>query len=78
MNPQRSRLLCPWPTTAIYKGMGSREDAANYSCGGNLDADPVAVCRMVHTEYKHENQNMTDAADKGIDIKQCHSAAEAN
>jgi len=78
VNPQRSRPLCPWPTTAIYTGAGSREDAANYSCGGNLDANLVAVCRMVHTEYKHENQDITDAADKGIDIKQCHSAAEAN
>lgn len=29
---ESSRLLCPWPKTARYKGSGSTGDAANFSC----------------------------------------------
>jgi feruloyl esterase len=29
----RTRPLCPYPQTAIYKGSGSTDDAANFSCG---------------------------------------------
>jgi feruloyl esterase len=29
----RTRPLCPYPKTAIYKGTGSTDDAANFSCG---------------------------------------------
>jgi len=29
----RTRPLCPYPQTAIYKGAGSTDDAANFSCG---------------------------------------------
>ena len=36
-NPQsgtvRTRPLCAWPQTAKYKGSGSTDDAANFSCG---------------------------------------------
>ena len=28
----RTRPLCPWPKVARYKGSGSVEDAANFSC----------------------------------------------
>jgi hypothetical protein len=28
----RSRPLCPYPKAAKYKGSGSIEDAANFSC----------------------------------------------
>jgi feruloyl esterase len=28
----RTRPLCPWPQTAVYKGSGSTDDAANFSC----------------------------------------------
>ena len=28
----RTRPLCPWPMTAKYKGTGSTDDAANFSC----------------------------------------------
>jgi len=27
-----TRLLCPYPTVARYKGTGSTDDAANYAC----------------------------------------------
>jgi Tannase and feruloyl esterase len=29
----RTRPLCPYPQTAIYKGTGSTDDAANFTCG---------------------------------------------
>jgi feruloyl esterase len=28
----RSRVLCPYPATAQYKGSGSTDDAANFVC----------------------------------------------
>jgi feruloyl esterase len=28
----RTRPLCPYPQTAIYKGSGSTDDAANFTC----------------------------------------------
>jgi feruloyl esterase len=31
--PVRTRPLCPYPQTAIYKGSGSTDDAASFSCG---------------------------------------------
>ena len=30
--PDRTRPLCPWPQTAVYKGSGSTDDAANFTC----------------------------------------------
>ena len=30
--PQRTRPLCPYPQAAIYKGSGSTDDAANFTC----------------------------------------------
>ena len=29
---ERTRPLCPWPQTAVYKGTGSTDDAANFAC----------------------------------------------
>jgi feruloyl esterase len=31
-NPDRTRLLCPYPATARYKGTGSTDDASNFVC----------------------------------------------
>lgn len=28
----RTRPLCPWPQVAVYKGQGSTDDSANFSC----------------------------------------------
>jgi len=75
LNPARTRPLCPWPKTAIYNGSGSTDDANNFTCGGDLDANPRAQCRMLHTVYKHENESEVDAADKGIDVTQCNKLA---
>jgi feruloyl esterase len=30
----RTRLLCPYPQTAVYKGSGSTDDAADFACKG--------------------------------------------
>lgn len=32
-NTQRPRPLCPYPQVAKYKGSGSTDDAANFTCG---------------------------------------------
>ena len=32
----RTRPLCAYPQIAIYKGSGSLDDAANFSCGVHL------------------------------------------
>ncbi len=29
----RTRPLCPYPQVAVYKGTGSTDEAANFSCG---------------------------------------------
>jgi len=31
-NASRTRPLCPYPQTAVYKGAGSTDDAANFAC----------------------------------------------
>ncbi|MBO0751212.1 MAG: tannase/feruloyl esterase family alpha/beta hydrolase, partial [Bradyrhizobiaceae bacterium] len=66
-NPARTRPICPWPTTAIYKGTGSTDEAANFTCGGDLDKNPVAVCKMLRTDYRFENANELDSAATGLD-----------
>jgi len=32
-DPVVSRPLCPYPQVALYKGQGSTDEAANFSCG---------------------------------------------
>ena len=29
---ERTRPLCPYPQSAVYKGTGSTDDAANFTC----------------------------------------------
>jgi Tannase and feruloyl esterase len=70
-NAERSRPLCPWPKTAIYRGSGSTDDAKNFFCGGDLDANPSAVCKMLHTKYKHEDQAALDAESLGLRKQIC-------
>jgi hypothetical protein len=55
----RTRPLCPYPQTAIYKGSGSTDDAANFSCGGNLETREE-VCDSVLVKYKHEAKGPLD------------------
>ncbi|GGL35078.1 tannase/feruloyl esterase family alpha/beta hydrolase [Caulobacter rhizosphaerae] len=40
----RTRPLCPWPATAHYKGSGSTDDAANFTCR----VEPGQGARLEH------------------------------
>ena len=66
----RTRPLCPYPQTAIYKGSGSTDDAANFSCGGNL-GNTRGVCDSVLVKYKHEADSKPDYKDDGVKKKEC-------
>ena len=66
----RTRLLCPYPQTAVYKGNGSTDDAANYTCGGNLETQSV-LCDSVRTKYKHENEDALDYDSIGVSASSC-------
>ena len=71
----RTRPLCPYPTTAIYNGSGSTDDASNFHCGGNLETRPV-VCNDVRTYYKHENEAALDFQSIGANF--CNSAEQSS
>jgi feruloyl esterase len=47
-----TRPVCPYPRTAVYKGSGSTDDAANFSCGGNLEV-PGVIDQLA--KFKFEN-----------------------
>jgi hypothetical protein len=72
--PTRTRPLCPYPTTAIYNGSGSTDDAANFHCGGNLETD-ATVCKDVLIKYKHENQGAApiDYSNTGVNRNVCRA-----
>ena len=72
--PTRTRPLCPYPTTAIYNGSGSTDDAANFHCGGNLETD-ATVCKDVLMKYKHENQGAApiDYSNTGVHRNACRA-----
>jgi hypothetical protein len=69
----RSRLLCPYPQGAIYKGSGSTDDAANFVCGGNLETTQT-VCADVLTKYKHETHAHLDYRGTGVNPRACRRA----
>ena len=48
-----TRPLCPYPQTALYSGTGDVHNAANWSCGGNLETTQV-ICPNALVQYKHE------------------------
>ncbi len=54
-----TRPLCPFPTTAIYDGSGSTDEASNFYCGGNLETQDV-ICGDLRTLYKHETGGALD------------------
>jgi hypothetical protein len=66
----RTRPLCPYPQTAIYKGSGSTDDASNFRCTGNLEK-PRVVCADVLTKYKHEVRGPLDFIDTGVNRFEC-------
>jgi len=66
----RTRPLCPYPQTAIYKGQGSTDDANNFFCGGNLETRDV-ICDSVLVRYKHEVDGRLDFGEGGISPARC-------
>jgi hypothetical protein len=72
--PTRTRPLCPYPTTAIYGGTGSTDEAANFHCGGNLET-AATVCKDVLAKYKHENEVDTplDYSHTGVNRNICRA-----
>ena len=71
----RTRPLCPFPTTDIYNGSGSTDDASNYHCGGNIETKAV-ICDSLRTKYKHENGNELDVSGVDGDDGQCRRQAD--
>jgi hypothetical protein len=55
----RTRPLCPYPQTAIYNGNGDPNNAASFTCGGNLETRET-VCDSVLVKYKHEVKGRVD------------------
>ena len=70
----RTRPLCPYPQTAIYKGSGSTDDAANFACGGNLETREM-VCDSVLVKYKHEAKGPLDYREGGTTHGECRRPA---
>jgi hypothetical protein len=66
----RTRPLCPYPQTAIYKGSGSINEAVNWECGGNVDV-PANICFGVLAKYKHEVNGPLDYAEAGTNAATC-------
>ena len=73
----RTRPLCPYPQTAIYKGNGSTDDASNFRCDGNLEKARL-VCPDVLTRYKHEVRGGLDFAGSGVDRRACFRDAHGH
>jgi hypothetical protein len=69
----RTRPLCPYPSQAIYNGIGSIDDAANFHCGGNLER-PSLICADVPARYKHEKDGDRDFKAVGLSAKLCRGA----
>jgi feruloyl esterase len=65
------RAVCPYPQYAQYSGTGSTTDAANFTCGGNLEADTNALCSMIKTPYKGEKSPITNTLELNIDPRAC-------
>ena len=51
----RSRPLCPFPQTAIYKGSGDPNVASSWKCGGSVQTRRT-VCDGLVAKYKHETR----------------------
>ena len=73
----RTRPLCPYPQTAIYKGTGSIDDAANFACGGNLETR-AEVCDSVLVKYKHEVNGPLDYREGGTSRGECRRRGQGH
>ena len=74
-----TRPICPWPSTAIYKGTGATTVASNYVCGGNVDAFPptpatnnvATICQGLITRQDNPHSNSLDYKEQGVSPSQC-------
>lgn len=66
----RTRPICLYPQTAIYRGSGSLNEAKSFQCGGNLET-PAVVCRDVLTKYQHETDGDLDFSGTGVSEEIC-------
>ena len=66
----RTRPLCPFPSTAVYKGIGSTDDASSFVCTGSLESK-YTICNDVRTKYKEETGANLDYAGIGLDPAFC-------
>jgi tannase/feruloyl esterase len=57
--PTRTRPLCPYPQTAIWDGVGDKNVAASFRCGGNIETREN-VCRDRVTKFQKETRNYLD------------------
>jgi hypothetical protein len=71
----RTRPLCPYPQTAVYKGSGSIDDAANFSCSGNLETRDT-VCDSVLVKYKQEVNGPHDFLANNTDAGACRGRGQ--
>ena len=83
-----TRPLCPYPQTAVYNGLGSVTDAANWHCGGDLEQNvPVGTplsgapgqpvpCYDVLAKYKHEVNGPLDYQGSGLNPAVCPGPAQ--
>jgi hypothetical protein len=54
--PTRTRPLCPYPQTAIWDGVGDKNVAASFHCGGNIETKEN-VCMDLVTKFQKETRN---------------------
>jgi hypothetical protein len=73
----RTRLLCPYPQTAIYNGSGDINSASSFRCGGDLEKKQV-VCNDVLVRYKHEEHGSLDFSGTGLNPSACHAGRHAD
>jgi pimeloyl-ACP methyl ester carboxylesterase len=71
----RTRLLCPYPQTAIYNGTGDTNNAANFHCGGNLETT-ATVCADVLAKYKDEFDGKPDYKDTNVKKHDCEGGPQ--
>jgi hypothetical protein len=69
IDPGRTRPICSFPQTAIYKG-GDINVASSFYCGGNLQTAPVA-CNDVKTPFHFETTGLLDFDGVGLSAQAC-------
>ena len=53
-------MACPFPTQAIWDGVGNPNLASSWKCGGNVQTKEN-ICQSIVTPYKHEAEDQLQA-----------------